>query len=370
MISDYETHDAADDQNVEHARLVQESVSDLDPTRTMYAGLQDAYDHMNKQLFEPTFGLLLPNCLITLRATGRTHGYFSEDRFVGYNGALTHEIALNPASFACHSVEVSLSILAHQMCHLLQLIDGSAGRATYHNKEFAERMEAIGLITSDTGRPGGKRTAQQMSQYIAPDGKFIQAMRDLLAGGYRARWADRFTGALLDEWDPDHPPLEPAGARRIDPDALGQADLYDQSNIHAQGRAGADLQPETPTPAADYDSGELPPLPMTTHGAEDHAVDAAAMNRAMAGLSSVPEKRSDAGEESAPDAGDTAPAPQHKPLEQSLASKHQDVFVRGSKTKGNTRHKYVCPKCESAVWGKPKLHVVCGLCDETFEDKG
>jgi hypothetical protein len=65
-----------------------------------------------------------------------------------------------------------MSTLVHEMCHLWQREYGTPSRNTYHNWEFAEKMEAVGLVTSDTGEPGGKRVVQRMTLYIAGDGPF------------------------------------------------------------------------------------------------------------------------------------------------------------------------------------------------------
>ena len=50
--------------------------------------------------------------------------------------------------------------------------------------ERAARMEALGLIPSDTGRPGGKRTGQSMGHYVSEGGPFEQAAKALLGTGW------------------------------------------------------------------------------------------------------------------------------------------------------------------------------------------
>jgi hypothetical protein len=40
-------------------------------------------------------------------------------------------------------------------------------------------MLAVGLIPSDTGKPGGKQTGQRMTHYIEPEGQFDRACREL-----------------------------------------------------------------------------------------------------------------------------------------------------------------------------------------------
>lgn len=301
----------------------------VDPTRDMYGGLQAAYEHMNRELFRPAFGLELPNCLITLRATGRTLGYFSPERFVDSGGDYTHEIAMNPAGFACRSVEVSLSTLAHEMCHLLQLVDGSIGRTTYHNQAFADRMEKIGLITSSTGKPGGKRTAQKMSHYIQPEGPFIQVIRPFLATGFRARWAERFTGALTVAWTPDHPPLPPT----LEPE------LTDQG-------------PDT--------AGLVGPDSAEPSISEPPAVDRVDVRPAGLVPTAAPTPRPADVED--PSSEGSA----HQPIEPPPVALHPGRFVQGrqpSKT-AKLRHKYICRTegCGQAAWGKPKLELMCGRC--------
>lgn len=41
-----------------------------------------------------------------------------------------------------------------------------------------------------------------------------------------------------------------------------------------------------------------------------------------------------------------------------------------SKPKARNKIKYSCPGCDSNVWGKPGLQVVCGECEETYGEVG
>ena len=52
-------------------------------------------------------------------------------------------------------------------------------------------MEVIGLIPSDTGEPGGKRTGQRVTHYILDGGPFWQVCTALLAQGFTISWRDR-----------------------------------------------------------------------------------------------------------------------------------------------------------------------------------
>jgi len=76
------------------------------------------------------------------------------------------------------------------MAHLWQAHFGKPGRTSYHNKQWAGMMEAIGLIPSDTGAPGGKQTGQKVSHYIAGGGPFDKACRALIEQGFVVRYVE------------------------------------------------------------------------------------------------------------------------------------------------------------------------------------
>ena len=162
-----------------------------DPSRETYDGLSRAYDLFNEELFEAR----LPPCLITLRARGRTFGYFCPDRFTN-NGVFAHEIALNPESFSSRTIEACLSTLAHEMVHLDQYLHRDPKpRRGYHDHDFAERMERIGLITSNTGAPGGHRVGPQMTHYIdanaGTNNPFLRVARKLIDSDFQCLPAGR-----------------------------------------------------------------------------------------------------------------------------------------------------------------------------------
>ena len=158
------------------------------PTRATYSELQRAYEHFNQRLFEDA----LPHCLITLQREKRTCGYFSAARFASLDGSTTDEIALNPAYFAAVPIIETLQTLVHEMAHLWQHHFGKPGRARYHNEEWAAKMEAIGLMPSSTGRPGGKRTGDMMADYAIAGGPFLVACEQLLTARFQLSWYDRF----------------------------------------------------------------------------------------------------------------------------------------------------------------------------------
>ena len=164
------------------------SPTSIAPTRETYEELQVAYDHFNIQLFEAQ----LPSCLITLQREKRTFGYFSPARFASLTGQTTDEIALNPTYFAVVPIVETLQTLAHEMVHLWQEHHGKPGRGRYHNDEWANKMERIGLMPSSTGQPGGKRTGDMMADYAITGGRFLSACEALLTGSFKLSWYDRF----------------------------------------------------------------------------------------------------------------------------------------------------------------------------------
>jgi predicted SprT family Zn-dependent metalloprotease len=157
------------------------------PTRETYDPLQQAYETLNRALFEAA----LPNCLISLQRHKQSYGYFCGDRFGRADGTLTDEIALNPSHFRDRSQEAILSTLAHEMVHLWQHHFGKAGRGRYHNMEWAEKMKSIGLQPTSTGKEGGAETGDAMDHMIAPEGPFDRTVRKLLARGLVISWTEQ-----------------------------------------------------------------------------------------------------------------------------------------------------------------------------------
>lgn len=159
------------------------------PTHEAYTELQAAFDHFNRHLF----GGVLQHPLITFQRERRTYGYCSRQRFVSRtNGAMVDEIAMNPAYFAVRSIRETLSTLVHEMVHQWQFHHGNPGRRTYHNTEWANKMESVGLMPSNTGKPGGQRTGEQMTHYIIDGGLFDVQCQALLTDAFTLSWLDRY----------------------------------------------------------------------------------------------------------------------------------------------------------------------------------
>ena len=161
-------------------------MTNLKPTKDTYNQLQKAYNHFNKKLFKGA----LNDCVITLHRKRGAYGYFWaetwQERSNGKNK--TDEIALNPEHFRFRTVEEILSTLVHEMAHLEQHHYGKPSRSGYHNKEWANMMEAVGLIPSITGQEGGRKTGQSCSHYIETNGRFEIVCAELIKAGFALNW--------------------------------------------------------------------------------------------------------------------------------------------------------------------------------------
>jgi predicted SprT family Zn-dependent metalloprotease len=157
------------------------------PTQRTYKTLDDAFRFFNERLFSGK----LPPCLITMQRTNKAYGYFAGGRFGSVDGKeVTDEVALNPSHFRKRTTEESLSTLVHEMAHLEQHHFGKPGRTSYHNKEWAAMMRAVGLIPSDTGAPGGREVGQKVSHYIEAGGAFAQTCAELTSKGFDALYVE------------------------------------------------------------------------------------------------------------------------------------------------------------------------------------
>lgn len=177
------------------------------PTLAQYTALEHAFEYFNAQLFEGK----LPPCLVTLRSSPRTYGYLHARRFIDAQGREVDELALNPGFFALQSTEEVLATLVHEMVHLWQQHFGQPSRGTQHNRQWAEKMQSIGLMPSHTGLPGGRRTGQTMSDYILPNGPFHQAAQALVAQGFALPWLDRHVPVAPERLAARHERLSEAG---------------------------------------------------------------------------------------------------------------------------------------------------------------
>lgn len=167
--------------------------ANFDPTTEVYQQLQLACDTFNQRLF----GGSLSKCLITLQRKANTMGYFSKNRFMKHlnSNMQCHELALNPEFFAVTPIIETLQTIVHELTHQWQAEFGTPSVKSYHNTEWADKMVSVGLMPSDTGRPGGKKTGQQMADYPIEGGLFLQVCAELFDNNYKMTWYDRYLPA-------------------------------------------------------------------------------------------------------------------------------------------------------------------------------
>lgn len=276
-----------------------------DPTMTMAAELQHAFDFLNERLFLGT----LPNCLITLQREKGTYGYLHRSRYVRRDGRdFAHELAINPSYFAACSLRFTLSVLGHEACHLWQLVSGQPGKRGnrgYHNAEWSARMESIGLMPSDTGEPGGRRVGERMSHYIIKGGQFEKVADELIDEHHFAiSWIDR------------HPMAVPRGMS-LPTDYKPPTDADVEAKILGLRGAPIEVRPD------------------------------------IAAESSRPPTRF----------SELLDQPDVRELPEPAFRGAASTFVWPSDaSKASTRTKYRCPGCSTRVWGGKDLDIRCGKC--------
>ena len=272
-----------------------------------YVELDYAYQFYNKHLFDGR----LEGCLITLNRQKNTAGYLAYKKFVNDDPEIKqkfiHELCINPDYFYCRAEE-TLQTLVHEQCHLWKFMFGSKeGRKCYHDKEWAAKMESIGLMPSHNGQPGGKKTGQKMEDYIIPGGTFetitaeLLKERQIILFKYFPIWEQSF----------------------IVPPVLEEKEDGTQVLISAN-------LPEVPTVGSFITQQGL------TIKVKDFDED---------GNVIIP-----SGLEFEPDG--------------------KDLFVKIPQASKNSisKVKYRCYNCDINIWGKPGLKVICGECKQPFSE--
>lgn len=157
------------------------------PSQEIYSAVEKAYAFFNQELFAGQ----LPDCLIVLQRQPKMMGYVSPKRWVNSNKRFVDELAINPEYFLGYPLIEIMQTLVHEQCHIWQAKFGNPGRRNYHNTEWANKMQEIGLMPSHTGLPGGKKTGEHMNDYAILGGKFQTAYMQLIETGFHLPWLDR-----------------------------------------------------------------------------------------------------------------------------------------------------------------------------------
>jgi len=306
------------------------------PTRTMYRYVEDAFDHFNRELFDGS----LPKPLLTFQRDKSCMGMFMYRRWQNREEHYTHEIALNPLYFVTRNPLELLQTIVHEMCHLWQYEYGKPSRAGYHNREWARKMEAVGLMPSDTGAPGGKTTGQHMSDYPLPGGRFYQACV-VFNAAHVLPLADR--EGLLE--------AQQKARNRLLPELM-QA-LHDALEQELAVNGGLEQAGAVAAPCAGSDNNNECGTGMTLSAGGDNVATVP-----MAGAAEM--------------TGTVGMA------EQALHQPFPDQFILAAANDGDKdevvqqqaakRAKvcYRCPACGMKVWGKPELNILCGDCQQVL----
>jgi hypothetical protein len=167
------------------------------PAAEQIAAYLALYEHFNARLFAGE----LPGVILNFCRKAGCMGFFAPRRWAK-GDAVTHELSINPDILNHPNPTEVCQTLVHEMVHLWQEELGKPSRRGYHNAEWADKMESIGLMPSSTGAPGGARVGQKMADYVIEGGLFALAFAEL--GGKSFPW--RSGGAGAGAGTPTKPP--------------------------------------------------------------------------------------------------------------------------------------------------------------------
>lgn len=325
------------------------------PTFETYQLFQKATVTLNDALFSGQ----LPPTLVTLQRKPRTIGYYSPARFGNLKGRTVDEIALNPSYFPLLSPLYLLSVIAHEQVHQWQEHFGHEVRARYHDRQWADKMEQIGLMPSSTGKPGGRRVGQKVAHYVMPDGLFIDvATRIIESPGFAVPWLDRYPAKVPAEDGPG-----PVDGADFDPDrdltakgstqfvGAGEGVPFDDAMLPWNGpfessEEHPDFSPQedqrTISSQASGDYSKPNSTPINGHGPR------------------IGSKLEFIAEGLAERVGDDSLV---SPAALGFESAAQPTQDKPKKTDASNRVKYTCGTCKLNVWGKPSLRISCMDCD-------
>ncbi len=144
----------------------------MKPTQAQFEAYQKIFDYFNQALFHDS----LPDCMLRFsRHKKGNHKQFTAEGWEGKAGQKMPEISLSLKSVRERPPQEVMGMLVREMVHLWQETYGNPSRKGYYNREWADRMEEVGLIASSTGKAGRKRTGQWLRHYVEEGGQFERA---------------------------------------------------------------------------------------------------------------------------------------------------------------------------------------------------
>ena len=130
-----------------------------------------AFDWFNEKLFD---GQLPRPMLCLTRNANVIGGYFNKAKWHDEAGNSVHEIAINANMMEQGNIVELMHTLIHEMIHLKQEVVGKPSRHGYHNSEYADWAENMGLHCKDMKT--GKRTGHMIATKIEDGGKAAKAI--------------------------------------------------------------------------------------------------------------------------------------------------------------------------------------------------
>ena len=132
-------------------------------------------------------------------------------------------------------------------------IAASPAAAAITIEEWAERMKAIGLHPSSTGKEGGHETGDSVGHYIVPGGPFEVAAHELLMTGFAITWTEKppedaeppIEGAEGSDQEPKPKPKSGKRVKYTCPTCRLNAWAKDRVQLVC----GADMTPMEPAPS-------------------------------------------------------------------------------------------------------------------------
>jgi len=141
------------------------------PTELQYNAFQNLYNYFNEKLFE---GKLF-DCFFTFSRDGlHAIAVFRDRRWFNDAETIYNEISINPRHMLTDNPKKLCSTIVHEMCHAWQQQYGKPGRSAYHNKEWVNRMEKVGLKPHNNKHPNIK-TGDSVSHSVIPGGQYEKA---------------------------------------------------------------------------------------------------------------------------------------------------------------------------------------------------
>lgn len=154
-----------------------------DPTNAQFAAYRAMWSYFNAVLFNNS----LDHVILNFSRLARSLGFFAPERWRDGRNNVTHEISLNPAHLRHDNAKDAASTLVHEMVHAWRHGLPKPPRNGYHDAVWADKMEELGLMPSDTAAPGGARRGYKMSHYIIAGGAFERAF-DAMPEECRLPW--------------------------------------------------------------------------------------------------------------------------------------------------------------------------------------